>query len=80
MWENYHGEASLLCEFYVSAMSLHEILKGITDISEPLELEDGTEYFILSISDMSLVSTLMMTLKICEEELLKIYNISFQLH
>ena len=80
MWENYNGEASLLCEFYVSAMSLHQILKGIMGTSELLKMEDGTEYYTLSTPDLSIISTLMATIKICAEELLKIHNISFQLH
>jgi hypothetical protein len=79
-WHNYHGEASLLCEYYVSAMSLCQILKGIMETSEMIELEDGTEYFKLEGVDLSIITTLMTTLKICEEELRLAYNISLQLH
>ena len=79
-WENYNGETFLLCEFYVSAMSLSQILKGIAETSELVKLEDGTEYFKLTAPDLSIISNLMATLKLCEEELLTIHNISFQLH
>ena len=43
-------------------------------------LEDGTEYHTVSMVDMTLVSNLMSTMKICEEELLNAHNISFELH
>jgi len=80
VWNNYHSVITVLCEYYVSTMSLLHYLKEMKKVQKLHVLEDGTKYFILSPPDLSLVSSLMATMRFCEEELSRAYNISLQTH
>mgnify|MGYP003628417500 CR=1 FL=1 len=79
-WSNYHSEVTVLCEYYVSALGLYQYMNDMTETRVAEKLDDGTEYFVLSNSDLALISNLMNTMRFCESELADVHNISLQLN
>ena len=79
-WSNYHSKVTVLCEYYVSVLGLFQYMSDLVETRVVEKLDDGTEYFPLSNVDLTLIPSLMNTMRFCETELANVYNISLQLH